>query len=647
MKSSSKLQLFVAITAIFNGSMACADDEINPLVVTGSRTQQRLTDVMPSVSVITQEDLERTRPVDVLQALQGEPGLEVLRNSNVPSIFLRGSSSAQFLLLIDGVKVGDDGTGVSGIENIPISQIDHIEIVRGNASAVYGSKAMGGVIQVFTKGGQGLTGPSGSLSYGTQNTFNASAGYGIAHEGTKISVNLNHQQSNGYQQINLSQYPGTNPSKNAYVTDSISAQASQVIVKGQEIGAKIFYAANKYQYTNPVAENPSWGYSPDPGLYKVQNSTQTLQGYSKNKITDIWLSNLTISSTKISSTTNYGGNPQYIIDNYNASASVPISSFSNPYMASNTNQMDYLWTNDFDLGGIGSVLAGAEVNTLTSNYLSVGDSSSGSRQITSFFGGYTGKFDELGVQANLRNDQMSVKTNAAGSSNSVNATTGLFGLSYQLNPQWKVAGVISSSFNAPTVFQLYSSQYGNPNLKPEQLQSYEGSLQYAYEDSLIRLAAYQNQYTDLITNSSAFPWPYINVNKATITGAELSANTRFMGNLIKLAFTLQNPINDQTQKQLMSRSKEFGSLEISRQIDKFNFGGQVLASGSRPSMAADYSTITLPGYAILNLFTSYKFEKNLSAQLRIENLFNTNYQTWYGYNNPGFGAYLTLSYSPK
>ncbi len=643
MKPSSKLQLLVAITAIFNGSITYADDEINPLVVTGSRVEQRLTDVMPSVSVITQEDLERTRPVDVLQALQGEPGLEILRNSNVPSIFLRGSSSAQFLLLIDGVKVGDDGTGVSGIENIPISQIDHIEIVRGNASAVYGSKAMGGVIQVFTKGGQGLTGLSGSLSYGSQNTFNASAGYGIAHEGTKISVNLNHQQSNGYQQINLSQYPGTNPSKNAYLTDSVSAQVSQVIVTGQEIGAKFFYTKNNYQYTNPVLDDPVNYSFADPGLYKVINTTQTLQGYIKNQITKNWLSNLQISSTKISSTTNYLGDPQYIVN----SSWGAVTSFSNPYMASNTNQMDYLWTNDFDLGGIGSVLAGAEINTLASNYLSVGDSSSGSRQITSFFGGYTGKFDQLGIQANLRNDQMSVKTNVAGSSNSVNATTGLFGLSYQLNPQWKVAGVVSSSFNAPTVFQLYSSQYGNPNLKPEQLQSYEGSLQYAYEDSLIRLAAYQNQYTDLITNSSAFPWPYVNVNKATITGAELSANTRFMGNLIKLAFTLQNPINDQTQKQLMSRAKEFGSLEISRQIDKFNFGGQVLASGSRPSMAADYSTINLPGYAILNLFTSYKFEKNLSAQLRIENLFNTNYQTWYGYNNPGFGAYLTLSYSPK
>ena len=647
MKLRNKLQLIVAMSSIAYGVSAYADDEINPLVVTGSRTQQRLVDVMPSVSVITQQDLERTRPVDVLQALQGEPGLEVLRNSNVPSIFLRGSSSSQFLLLVDGVKVGDDGTGVSGIENIPIGQIDHIEIVRGNASAVYGSKAMGGVIQVFTKGGQGLTGPSGSISYGSQNTLNASVGYGIAHEGTKISLNLNHQQSDGYQQINLNQYPGTNPSKNAYVTDSISGQVSQVIIKGQEIGAKIFYTSNKYKYTNPVADNPSWGSFPDPGLYSVQNVTQTLQGYTKNQITDNWLSNLMISSTKISSTTSYGGDPQYIVDSYNANASVPISSFSNPYMASSTNQMDYLWTNDFDLGYVGSLLAGAELNTLNSNYSAVGDASIGSRQITSFFTGYTGKFEQLGVQANLRNDEMSVKTNLLGSSNSVNATTGLFGLSYQLDPQWKVAGVVSSSFNAPTVFQLFSSQYGNPNLRPEQLQSYEGSIQYAYEDSLVRLAGYQNKYTDLITNSSAFPWPYINVNKATITGAELSANTRFMGNLIKLAFTAQNPINDETQKQLMSRSKEFGSLELSRQIDKFNIGGQLLASGSRPSMAADYSTITLPGYAIFNLFGSYKIEKNWSAQIRIENLFNANYQTWYGYNNPRFGAYLTLSYSPK
>lgn len=637
------MQLIVAITSLAYGVTAIADEEVNPLVVTANRTQQRLTDVMPSVSVITQEDLQRTRPVDVLQALQGEPGLEVVRNGPIPSIFLRGSNSTQFLLLIDGVKVGDDGTGVSGIENIPVDQIDHIEIVRGNASSVYGSKAMGGVIQVFTKGGQGVTGPNGSITYGSRNTLNLNAGYGIATEsGTKASINYSHQQSDGYQLINLNQYPGTNPSKNSYVSNSISSQISQVIVKGQEIGAKFYYTQNNYQYTNPVLNDPANFSFPDPGLYKVANTTQTLQGYSKNQITTKWLSNLQISSTKISSTTNYYGDPQYIVDNSWGA----ITSFSNPYLTSNTNQMDYLWTNDFDLGTIGSILVGAEINTLASNYLTVGDVVNGNRQITSFFGGYTGKFDDLGIQANVRNDQMSVKTNLTGSSNSVNATTGLFGLSYQLDPRWKVAGVVSSSFNAPTVYQLFGSQYGNPNLKPEQLLSYEGSVQYAFEDSLIRFAAYQNQYTDLITGVAPL-YQYVNISKATITGAELSANTRLMGNLIKLALTLQNPINDQTKSQLMSRSKEFGSLEVSRQIDKFNVGGQILASGARPSVAADYSTISMPGFAIVNLFGSYKIEKNWTAQVRIENLFNTNYQYWYGYNNPGFGAYFTVSYSPK
>lgn len=643
MKHSKKLQLIVAMTAIAYGApSAFADDEINPLVVTGSRTQQRLADVMPSVSVITQEDLERTRPVNVLQALQGEPGLEVVRNGPIPSIFLRGSNSTQFVLLIDGVKVGDDGTGVSGLENIPIGQIDHIEIVRGNASSVYGSKAMGGVIQVFTKGGQGMTGPNASVSYGSRNTVNATAGYGIAHEGTKISLNLNHQQSDGYQAINLNQYPGTNPSTNAYLTDSISGQISQVITKGQEVGAKIFYTKNNYKYANPVAAD-AFGSQPDPGLYSVQNTTQTLQGYAKNQITDNWLSNLVVSGTKMSSVTNYSGDPQYIINSWY------VSSFSNPFVTANTNQMDYLWTNDFDLGKVGSVLAGAEVNTLASNYSAPGDSSLGNRQITSFFGGYTGKFDSLGIQANVRNDQMSVKNRSSQNSNSsVNATTGLFGLSYQLNPQWKVAGVLSSSFNAPTVYQLFSAQYGNPNLKPEQLQSFETSIQYAYEDSLVRLAGYQNRYTDLII-ASGTPYQYGNINKATITGAELSANTRFMGNLIKLALTLQDPINDETKTQLISRSKEFGSIEISRQIDKFNVGGQVLGSGARPVISpTDFSqTISMPGYAIVNLFASYKIEKDWNAQLRVENLFNTNYQFWYGYNNPGFGAYLTLSYSPK
>ncbi|MCF8186883.1 MAG: TonB-dependent receptor plug domain-containing protein, partial [Sulfuritalea sp.] len=136
-------------------SLSFADNiEINPVVVTSSRQEQRLSDVMTSVSVITRADIDRLNPQDIVSAIQGEPGIEFVRLGGLglqTSIFMRGSKSSQVLVLVDGLMVSDEFTNSMPIQNIPIDQVDKIEILRGNASALYGPRASGGVIQIFTK----------------------------------------------------------------------------------------------------------------------------------------------------------------------------------------------------------------------------------------------------------------------------------------------------------------------------------------------------------------------------------------------------------------------------------------------------------------------------------------------------------------
>ena len=238
--------ILIALTLnTFSSPLFAEDLNLNPTVVVGSRQKQRLSDVMTSVSVITRQDIERLQPQDVGSILQGQPGIEIVRAGGLgmqTSIFMRGANSSQVLVLVDGMKVTDEFSNATPLQNIPISQVDHIEILRGNASALYGPRAMGGVIQIFTKSGGNTSAPYGSVSYGSRNTKNITGGYSQKFNDTLFNISLNHQETDGFATKNSAQNDAgsiANPTKNAYNSNSMSMHLSKVIIPGQEIGIKI------------------------------------------------------------------------------------------------------------------------------------------------------------------------------------------------------------------------------------------------------------------------------------------------------------------------------------------------------------------------------------------------------------------------
>jgi vitamin B12 transporter len=137
------------------------------------------------------------------------------------------------------------------------------------------------------------------------------------------------------------------------------------------------------------------------------------------------------------------------------------------------------------------------------------------------------------------------------------------------------------------------------------------------------------------------------VNQASIKGIEASLKSKWMGNYVKLGMTFQNPINDDDGSQLIGRSKSFGSLDVSRKIEQWTLGSQFIAVSSRTYPDDSGNQVTSGGYAIMNLYGGYQFDTNWSTHLRIDNLFNRDYQNAYGYNTPKVGAFLTLRYQPS
>lgn len=637
-----KIILFAICLNIFSLSLFAEDIDLNPIVVISNRQKQRLSDVMTSVSVITRQDIDRLQPQDIGSILQGQPGIEIVRSGGLgmqTSIFMRGTNSSQVLVLVDGIKVSDEFSNATPLQNIPIGQVDHIEILRGNASALYGPRAMGGVIQIFTKSGENTSGPYGSASYGSRNTKNVSGSYSQKFNGTLFNISLNHQETDGYATKNSAQNDAgsiANPTKNAYNSNSVSINLSKVIIPGQEIGIKIL--GSKFDIFSDAGFDYSSTGSPDGvnGMNKLRSNNISSQLFMKNQINDFWNSTLTYGVSNMINRNDY---------NFNQS-NIPIGNYQ-------TYQKDFSWLNDFVINDNQTLLLG-----LQSNQIKTKDEDTffgiskfeGSRVINSFMAGYTGKFDAIGLQLNIRHDN---------SNKGEDATTGLSGLSYDINPQWKWAGNISNAFSAPTSAQLNNiGSGGNPSLKPEESKSMETSLQYMDSKKTLRVVLFDRETTNLIEATGAHVGccsrVLQNTSKSANNGVEISGHATLDSFIFKVSATFQDPINKVTNNQLQRRAENFGSFEIGYAFDKYNIGSQVFFSSSTPDLpVTDLCPASTPlcrtnaGYVIANLYGRYSYDKNWSASLNIENVFDKTYQKNYGFNTPGFGAFLNVQYSPS
>lgn len=172
----SKLPIFLLAIA---GNVLAESETLPLVVVTATRTEQSEDESLASVSVITREDIDKKQPLSVQDALVGIPGINISNQGGLgknSSVFMRGTNSDQVLVLVDGVRMGSATTGTTAFQDIPIDQIEHIEIVRGPRSSLYGSEAIGGVIQIFTRKGGGGLKPFLSLGGGTNSTYKASGG---------------------------------------------------------------------------------------------------------------------------------------------------------------------------------------------------------------------------------------------------------------------------------------------------------------------------------------------------------------------------------------------------------------------------------------------------------------------------------------
>lgn len=598
------------ISAIALALAAQAVAQEDAVVVTASRLEQQLTEAIAHTTVITSKDIRESQAVDLPSLLRREAGFEFVQNGGIgttSSVFMRGGDGRQVLILIDGVRADSATLGTTQIEGIMLNQIERVEVVRGNVSALYGAGAIGGVIQIFTKQGWGEPRVEAEAMAGSRGTSRVAAGYRGGVENTRFSLNVTRFETSGFSALDPKLAPKANPDNDGYRNTSFSGQLSQRIAAGHEIGLRAYQNSGQVEYDN------AFGKPTD--RHRAENGVSTFALYSNNRIASFWDSKLTL-----------------------AEGSDKSKNFTNDAVPTrfDTVSTQLQWQNDFKLAKeqiVTAVLERQQQRVDSTTAYSVA-----ARKVNSPMLAYNGRLGVHQFQASVRRDRYS---------DFGNADTWLAGYGYDIDARWKVTAMRSSAFTAPTFNQLFFPGFGNSKLQPEKANSDEVGVQYAFDGHLLRVATFRTRYQNLIETVAVTPTIFLpqNVARASVEGVELSYTGQFRGWDLRTSLSLQDPINATTGAQLRRRATNFGNIVATTTVSGWRLGGELMVSGTRPDNDIVTSVpVTLGGYKVVNLTARRAITKSTFIAARLENAFAEKYQLAHGYNVPGRGAFVSLGW---
>lgn len=598
-KLASRRRLAALPLALAAAVPAWAQTTLRDTVVTATRTETRADELVSDVTVIGRAQIDAAGGRTLAELLARTAGLQMAANGGrgkQSNVFIRGTENRHTLLLVDGVRIGSATAGTPTWDAIPVEMIERIEILKGPASALYGSDAVGGVVQVFTrKGSQGFH-PYASVGAGTYGYGNAGAGVAAGQGALTYSLGVQRTREHGFSATNERvPFGNFNGDDDPYRQDAVNASLRYDFGSGWAFDASALYT-----------DGISW-FDDGPGR-DARSAVRALAAHARvqGRVLDAWRTSLRV--TQGSDT------------NDNIVASAP--------GAFKTEQTEWTWQNDIDTP-VGVALAGLEqrrqkVSGTTAYTV-------GERTIAAAFLGLNGSRGAHSWQANVRHDR---------NSQFGDATTGFAGYGYRITPSWRASASWGTSFVAPSFNQLYFPGFGNPDLQPEKGRNYDVALTWSRDGQEVRLVRFDNRIRGFMTNTTL---PQ-NIPHARIDGWTLGYDGRFGRLALHGALDLLDPRNETTGRQLPRRAKEQVTAGADWTQGVWTFGGSVLAVGERYDDAANVNR--LGGYATLDLHVDWKFAADWTLQAKVNNLADRQYETAFGYNQPGRAAYLTLRWQP-
>ena len=593
----------VAVAAAFP-SATCAQVQLKETVVTATRSESRADAVMSDVTVITREDIERGTGRTVSELLARVSGVQMAGNGGLgksSSVFIRGTEGRHVLLLVDGVRYGSATLGLANFDNIALENIERIEVLKGPASALYGSDAVGGVVQIFTRKGTPGLHPYASVTVGSAERREVAAGLSGGTADVGYSLGVQNLREKGFSATNPRvAFNNFNPDADGFSQSSVNASVDWKFAPGWKADARVFQANGSTQFDN----------GPSAFDAKTDTVSKVLGLGVEGQLTASWKSRLALGKSE---------------DLSNSFSSAVPSVF-------NTVQDQWTWLNEIATP-LGKVVAGYE--RVTQRVSGTQAYSVDRRTTNSWLAGLNGAAGAHSWQLNLRRDQ---------DSQFGDATTGLAGYGFKFTPEWRAHAAYGSSFKAPTFNQLYFVSpffNGNPSTQPEYGRSSELGVAYAAGAHEVKLTYFANRIKGFISATTVVT----NVPYARIDGWTLAYEGQKDAWTYRAALDLLDARNELTQLKLPRRADRQLTAGVDYTAGAWKFGTTLLAASNRFDNAAN--TVPLGGYATVDIHADYALAKDWSVQARINNLGDKPYETAAGYNQAGRSTYVTLRFQPK
>ncbi|PJE79172.1 Vitamin B12 transporter BtuB [invertebrate metagenome] len=608
-----------------------ADDTcyLDDVLITASRTAQTVDETLASVTVISREVIEQSQATDIIDLLKTVPGIQISQNGgrgSLSSIFVRGASSSQTLILIDGLRLNNATSGTPEIQYLVPDQIERIEIVRGPRSSLYGADAIGGVIQIFTRQGREKPELAIKTSTGSRDTHEISIhADGKSHD-TRYSLGASLYETQGYNSTN-DHYPantGVNLDDNAYRNKSLTANLSHYFDNGVEAGISSSYQEGKVEYDGYTF---SKNFTTYPYSAYTLFRTAFVNAYGLFPICDNWDSRIAVGySDQKSRQRGKNDHPSapYIPDFYT------------------TQRLSGLWQNNISWSDNQLFTTGIDY------YYDEADSSASynnantgsiekSRYNAAVFIQNQSWFDQSNLQLGLRHD----KNESYGDN-----TTGNIAWGVNLPEQLRLITSYGTAYRAPTFNDLYYPGAGNPELKPETAVNREMELRGLHPLGQWSVSIFQNDIKNMIAWTPDYSGIYKpdNVKSARIRGVETVFSAKWDTWNIQASATWLDPYDKKERALLQRRSRQYATLDINHLSGKYTFGTTIRAQGHSYEDADN--TLRLAGFTTIGIRASYRINRMLKSIFKITNILNKTYQTAYGYNGEPRGFFISLLWTP-
>lgn len=588
------------------------------IFITANRWGEAREAVRADANVLTREDIQRSGANSLPELLSLLPGIQSTSYGG-SNLYVRGAESRMTPLYIDGVRIeSHDSMSIGGApwELLPLDIIERVEVIKGPMSALYGSDAMSGAVQVMTKSGNRAARQQMTVGLGTQGSHQASAALNGGNETVTYSLKVGEKHSDGY---NTRPDLVHTPSREAWTDKFATASLLWRILPDQQLELTTM-GANRDQQMAPYSDG-------------IDNRKQSKLRAASLKWQSQWsdkhFSKIQLTQGRNASKSdapNPGDSPN---DYFTKTKTVT----AQHQMVLPLGQLTGLVEHKSDKFEAMATLYDPQVH--------------GQRSQNAVGLGYELRQGAHNFRINVRDD----KYEAFGIQNTYSA-----GYAWDFFQDLSLMASQSTGFRAPTLEQVFGP-YGAISLKPETVTSREVALEQRADRFRWRVTVYDSHVTNLISSSqtlstcAAGAFCYFNVGKANMQGVSLSAGTQWFGAQLDASYDYLDARDEIRNKQLSLRAQHQARFSISKTLESVRVGAQLLAVGSRFDDAAN--TKELPGYAVLNLSLQKQLSSQWSWLLRINNVTDKSYQQMgctpgqCHFAAPGRSAFTSLTWTNK